>query len=185
MDAQQAAYPRAKKEAPAKRFSILNVAIAVASLALLAAVLFPVYGGQKGPAKKSQCLSNMKQSVLAAILYSSDNDDQVPFGRGRVSVATATPLPIYEDLFAPYIKNAHTNQCPHDVESKGSPVEGKSWFEAYGSSYTYRPILAQLEHFGGAVGAEKTVFIHEASNFHKSSNGIPSRNAAFYDGHAK
>lgn len=180
----RAEYPRASKEAAAKRFSILNVVVLLGAVFVVMAVMWPTTTGSKFLAKRAKCLTNLKQLSLSAILYSSDNNDQLPFGRGLVTPSSDPNLPVYETLLAPYIKSDHAFSCTDDVEAKRSTVQGKSWFEVYGSSYKFRPILAQLKPFGSCDGADKIIFIHEAANFHKASE-TPSRNAAFYDGHAK
>lgn len=68
---------------PARRaFTLLEIIIVVAILALLAAILFPAFSRAREKARAATCLSNYKQVGLAIHLYAQDNDDLSPANGG-------------------------------------------------------------------------------------------------------
>lgn len=61
-------------------FTLIELLVVIGIIAILAAILFPVFAQAKNAAKKSVCLSNMKQVAMATIAYSKDFDESTPLG---------------------------------------------------------------------------------------------------------
>jgi prepilin-type N-terminal cleavage/methylation domain-containing protein/prepilin-type processing-associated H-X9-DG protein len=99
-------------------FTLIELLVVIAIIAILAAILFPVFAQAKEAAKKSSCLSNQKQMLLAAMMYQNDNEDK--FHRLRMgpitfnSDYTTDQAFGAEDALAPYIKNRGIFKCPSD-----------------------------------------------------------------------
>jgi prepilin-type N-terminal cleavage/methylation domain-containing protein/prepilin-type processing-associated H-X9-DG protein len=78
------------KNALSKGFTLIELLVVIAIIAILAAILFPVFAQAKSAAKKTQCLSNVKNIGLGAQIYASDADDRLPawnefYGRASTS----------------------------------------------------------------------------------------------------
>src|SRR5438045_3088022 len=63
-------------------FTLIELLVVIAIIAILAAILFPVFAQAKLAAKKTQALSNAKQLTLGVIMYQADSDDVFPMGCG-------------------------------------------------------------------------------------------------------
>ena len=63
---------------PKRAFTLIELLVVIAIIAILAAILFPVFAQAKLAAKKTACLSNGKNIATAALMYATDNDDYFP-----------------------------------------------------------------------------------------------------------
>jgi type II secretory pathway pseudopilin PulG len=83
--------------------------VVIAIIAILAAILFPVFARAREKARQSSCLSNVKQINLSVNMYVQDYDETMPLG-----VAGMPPGAIYltYELLDPYIKNTQVWECP-------------------------------------------------------------------------
>ncbi len=98
-------------------FTLIELLVVIAMIAILAAILFPVFAQARENARQAACLSNMKQLGLGLSMYAQDYDEVlVPLGiqvpappDAIVSSTTATWWP---DLIQPYIKNRALFTCP-------------------------------------------------------------------------
>lgn len=59
-------------------FTLIELLVVIAIIAILAAILFPVFARAREKARQASCQSNIKQIVLGAIMYTQDYDDSVP-----------------------------------------------------------------------------------------------------------
>src|SRR5437762_294286 len=71
-----------------KAFTLIELLVVIAIIAILAAILFPVFAQAKEAAKKTTCLSNGRQIGIALMLYLTDNDDRYP----QEHPATSNPV---------------------------------------------------------------------------------------------
>ena len=88
-------------------FTLIELLVVIAIIAILAAILFPVFSRAKDKAEQTRCLSNIKQWGLAEKLYMSDWDDV--FGLSITAGAVQ-----YPDLIWKYMKNRDVIHCPAD-----------------------------------------------------------------------
>jgi len=81
-------------------FTLIELLVVIAIIAILAAILFPVFAQAKRAAKDTSALSNVKQIATGGYMYSSDNDDNVVPTENPGGVYIAWPV-----LMQPYLKN--------------------------------------------------------------------------------
>ena len=91
-------------------FTLIELLVVIAIIAILAAILFPVFARAREKARQASCQSNLKQCMLAALMYSQDYDERLP---GHTMNPTSTEgWPMWYDVFEPYTKNQQLRQCP-------------------------------------------------------------------------
>jgi len=92
-----------------KGFTLIELLVVIAIIAILAAILFPVFARAREKARQTSCLSNEKQLGLAFMMYAQDYDETlVPLANGGYGVARHEWYKIIE----PYVKNDQVFVCP-------------------------------------------------------------------------
>ena len=80
--------------AQSRGFTLIELLVVIAIIAILAAILFPVFAKAREKARQSQCMSNLKNCALAVRMYSSDYDERLPFGVPNIGGVAGWPQPI-------------------------------------------------------------------------------------------
>ena len=83
-------------------FTLIELLVVIAIIAILAAILFPVFAQAREKARQTACISNMKQAGTAVMMYSQDYDEQYPLG--SYILAGMTTAVTWQDLVEPYVK---------------------------------------------------------------------------------
>jgi prepilin-type N-terminal cleavage/methylation domain-containing protein/prepilin-type processing-associated H-X9-DG protein len=115
-------------------FTLIELLVVIAIIAILAAILFPVFARARAKARQNNCLSNVKQIMLAVLMYVQDYDEFFPNTAGGQTMFT-TILP-------PYTKNTQLFVCPEDLNGGTSQWFGISY------SYTWDIVQGQEGIFG-------------------------------------
>lgn len=95
-------------------FTLVELLIVIAIIAILAAILFPVLARARENARRASCQSNLKQIALGATLYIQDYDEHFPLGltkKSEISYSSSF------DLLQPYLKNSQIGICPSDADT--------------------------------------------------------------------
>ena len=123
----------ARRRSP-RGFTLIELLVVIAIIAILAAILFPVFARAREQARKSVCLSNMKQIGLALGMYMQDCDQIFPPGGLKDWEATKkTDRNLLAIQLQPYAKNTQIFRCPSDT---GYANFKPTVFDSFGSSYT-------------------------------------------------
>jgi len=124
-------------------FTLIELLVVVAIIALLAAILFPVFETAREKARQSSCASNEKQIGLGLIMYSQDSDNIYPFVGGSVSwddkIRTYVPAP------SGWGSTKQLFECPDDQLVRTSSGGGANGTRTYS--------LAAASVIGGPMGS--------------------------------
>jgi prepilin-type N-terminal cleavage/methylation domain-containing protein/prepilin-type processing-associated H-X9-DG protein len=110
-----------------KGFTLIELLVVIAIIAILAAILFPVFAQAKGAAKKTACASNMRQIGLGVVMYQADWDDTFcpgyyynsPNGPGSLD---NSGINAWSGLIMPYVKSYKVFVCPEDKIKGQAPT---------------------------------------------------------------
>ncbi len=130
-------------------FTLIELLVVIAIIAILAAILFPVFAQAREKARSISCLSNLKQLGLAAQMYTQDYDEQ--YGGGSTHLlgdpGNCFGHRWWLDMLDPYIKNRQMKVCPSERVYAGfwdytlGDVPGTQCGEgAYYASYSWNVV---------------------------------------------
>src|SRR5580693_4456387 len=88
-------------------FTLIELLVVIAIIAILAAILFPVFAKVRAKARQATCASNLKQEGLATLEYAQDYDETYPFGFW--SNAADTVEINWWQIIMPYVASANAN----------------------------------------------------------------------------
>jgi len=99
----------------AKGFTLIELLVVIAIIAILAAILFPVFARAREKARQASCMSNVKQIALGILMYAQDYDETLP--RNAIAgnpISGASGAIRWPALIMPYVKNTQIFTCPSD-----------------------------------------------------------------------
>ncbi len=101
-----------------KAFTLIELLVVIAIIAILAAILFPVFAQAREKARAISCLSNQKQITMAELMYLQDNDEifheLIPGGMNNLAGKVGEPG-IWMAVLQPYVKSSALFRCPDSV----------------------------------------------------------------------
>lgn len=93
-------------------FTLIELLVVIAIIAILAAILFPVFARAREKARQSACSSNLKQLSLAVLMYTQDYDEKLCPRYYRIDPAVAGGPHWCDQTVQPYVKNRQVGLCP-------------------------------------------------------------------------
>jgi prepilin-type N-terminal cleavage/methylation domain-containing protein len=102
-------------------FTLIELLVVIAIIAILAAILFPVFAQARESARQTTCLSNQKQIGLSVAMYLQDYDNTYPSqpSDGLLTLAAGGKTSTYYDELLPYQKSQQIWICPSDLPNSG------------------------------------------------------------------
>lgn len=199
----------------ASAFTLIELLVVIAIIAILAAILFPVFAQAREKARQASCLSNQKQCALGFLMYGQDYDEILPcvgFTNSDTTIdmygKTSAPgqwleIRYWTGLLMPYTKNRQIYFCPSGAEetetdiARGYILNNTAW-NYDGLTYRYSPLP-----WGGSETPATTMLLMDSSESGIGAWGANTKvrlsqhikvaaerhsgmaNIAYLDGHSK
>lgn len=192
-------------------FTLIELLVVIAIIAILAAILFPVFARARENARRSSCQSNLKQMGLGVIQYVQDYDERCP------RVFTGTPfvdptVTYWPALLYPYTKSTQLYKCPSYSPPTAAPMASDAALSGpiyYGGGadipygMTYSPCNSFTTHMADISETSLTLLIADsrstltagagsafvtsnpASVYYALDRHLETTNVLFFDGHVK
>ena len=196
-------------------FTLIELLVVIAIIAILAAILFPVFARAREKARQTSCLNNVKELALAFAMYVGDYDETCPGYIAYTPTSAYRPYcensggyQYWMDLLWPYVLNRQVYRCPsYSTSSPTVTFQGYGWNCGIGyclnhptrSGWEYDGVkLAQIEYpaetwcVADTAAAAVQGYLTRAYHVNTPGGYCPwdarhneGSNFAFCDGHAK
>jgi prepilin-type N-terminal cleavage/methylation domain-containing protein/prepilin-type processing-associated H-X9-DG protein len=143
-----------------KGFTLIELLVVIAIIAILAAILFPVFARAREKARQSSCQSNLKQLGLGMLMYAQDYDERMIYRYYRLDPAVPGGPNWDQNLIQPYVKNTQVNICPSTLAR----------------SYGYNADYLQGQPLAIVVAPAETAMVSDVKRIIGSAGANPSYN---------
>ncbi len=182
-----------------KGFTLIELLVVIAIIAILAAILFPVFARAREKARQTSCLSNVKQLMLSVMMYAQDYDEMLIPG---AQIKPSAPGNLWFDVIQPYVNNEQILVCP----SQANPTAGANYdptgygwnYQEFGyrydspDSYGWGTALSEITNPAGTIvlGDSDDGERYHRYLYRRNASYLPQRhngggNMGLADGHAK
>jgi len=185
-------------------FTLIELLVVIAIIAILAAILFPVFARAREKARQSSCLSNIKQAGLAVMMYAQDYDELLPRHCYQPPASSNYP---WSYAVQPYVKNTQIFLCPsnsgwrNETNCCGGYTYNLSTSPSAGTVGCTNQKMAKIRRPAGLImiteapnGDSATAWCGywnretdtgDPSNVHATGRHNEGSNSCFADGHSK
>ncbi len=190
-------------------FTLIELLVVIAIIAILAAILFPVFARAREKARQSSCLSNLKQVATAELMYEQDYDQHTGCYCDTIGASSRARMS-WCDMLAPYVKNTQVFVCPSstltwrtvwslnvahvgsygcNITNTGSLVMGSYYYlYAYRSTSLFQSPAETLLFTECDSNSPNDPYVRFNTGASMQYVGTPHNdgaNVTFFDGHAK
>lgn len=167
-----------------RAFTLVELLVVLAIIAVLAALLLPVLARARESARATACLSNLHQIGIALQIYVQENNNKLPVMRDAPTdpaEAATNTFPTINKVLLAQLGNTNVLRCPSDFQQL---------FETTGSSYSWNSLLngEDADHlviFGLHFNPHEIPVVFDKADFHKARGPAKAVNYLYADGHIK
>jgi len=175
---------RRAPQCAALAFTLIELMVVLAIIAILAALMLPVLGRAKEQARATSCLGNLHQIGIALQIYVQDNNNKLPVMRDvptDPAVAATNTFPNINQVLFTQLGNTNVLRCPSDLQGL---------FESTGSSYSWNNLLngEDADHlvvFSIHFNPHEIPVIFDKASFHAARGPGKAVNYLYADGYIK
>jgi len=177
-----------------KGFTLVELLVVIAVIAVLAALLLPAFGRAKESGRGTVCLGNLHQIGLALQIYVQENNNRLPrmYDKPTTTITNANPSP--DMALSNQLGNLNVLKCPSDkwpaTQNKLVPEGGGTFFEQTGCSYSWNVLLngedaEHLSALGLKFDPHQVPLMYDKEKFHTARGPAKEMNFLYADGHIK
>jgi len=150
-------------------FTLIELLVVIAIIAILAAILFPVFARAREAARSASCRSNLKQLASAVQMYVQDNDGMMLSCRLNYSGANSPLRPgaqwhDWADMLYPYVKNAGAYVCPSAMDYRPNSGYGRNG--GYGLNWVYMANFSTVHPVDSVASPANTIVLTDSANYY-------------------
>lgn len=182
-------------------FTLIELLVVIAIIAILAAILFPVFAKAREKARQTSCLSNVKQLGLAQLQYAQDYRERFPIAAAGPGVTytgpdgtTRTGYMLWYFAVYPYVNNTQMFNCPSNPHEWDGGYWGNHFSYPYNSFLSGQHMASIVSPTDCILNVDGIYYVSSGANNAESTIGSPpsvqarhneGSNAVHVDGHAK